>query len=342
MTFVPPYAPSLLDWQRQVSGASNALKTTVSGMFANVTDYAGDITGVADSSAPFASAAAAGPVFVPLGVLRTASLPSSFTCFSFGGTYSGATPVDAPYPAFGTGAFRAIARGTSNCIIGIAHNNLAASTNAEPCAVTGYGRVDNTGNIAFGLFGRADLYATTGVVTNEFNSFNYGAAPANALPPNRAVGTTQSLPIGITVAAGGTFNSAIGVHICREGSAPQSFLTGQYIASDACVNYGIVIDAVAGSTFVPALIKHGVGAIGMQIQGVGVPVPGNAAFSYVDGAGVTQFSIKQSGQLMFASSGNTATTVGAAGGASALPATPTGYLLVQIGAVTQKVPYYAS
>lgn len=38
----------------------------------------------------------------------------------------------------------------------------------------------------------------------------------------------------------------------------------------------------------------------------------------------------------------TATTVGAAGGASALPATPTGYLIVNIAGTNFKIPYYAS
>ena len=37
---------------------------------------------------------------------------------------------------------------------------------------------------------------------------------------------------------------------------------------------------------------------------------------------------------------NTAATVGAAGGASALPATPAGYLNVQISGVQRKIPYY--
>ena len=39
--------------------------------------------------------------------------------------------------------------------------------------------------------------------------------------------------------------------------------------------------------------------------------------------------------------GTTQTTVGAAGGASALPATPTGYLLITIGSTQYVVPYYA-
>lgn len=36
----------------------------------------------------------------------------------------------------------------------------------------------------------------------------------------------------------------------------------------------------------------------------------------------------------------TQTTVGAAGGATALPATPLGYVLVQMGTATVAIPYY--
>jgi hypothetical protein len=39
--------------------------------------------------------------------------------------------------------------------------------------------------------------------------------------------------------------------------------------------------------------------------------------------------------------GETQTTVGAAGGATALPATPTGYLVVTIDGTEYVVPYYA-
>lgn len=38
----------------------------------------------------------------------------------------------------------------------------------------------------------------------------------------------------------------------------------------------------------------------------------------------------------------TQTTVGAAGGATALPATPLGYVLVNMGTVTVAVPYYTA
>jgi hypothetical protein len=46
------------------------------------------------------------------------------------------------------------------------------------------------------------------------------------------------------------------------------------------------------------------------------------------------------GDLTLASP-TTQTTVGAAGGASALPATPTGYLTVMLGNTPYVIPYYA-
>ncbi len=53
------------------------------------------------------------------------------------------------------------------------------------------------------------------------------------------------------------------------------------------------------------------------------------------------FGVTAAGLMKYIS-GNTATTVGAAGGASALPATPTGYLKIDIGGTEYKVPYYAA
>ena len=46
------------------------------------------------------------------------------------------------------------------------------------------------------------------------------------------------------------------------------------------------------------------------------------------------------GEISYGSS--TAATVGAAGGASALPATPTGYIIVNVAGTNMKVPYYAN
>lgn len=65
------------------------------------------------------------------------------------------------------------------------------------------------------------------------------------------------------------------------------------------------------------------------------------AISVRDSTFAQIFGVNKDGKLRYVS-GNTATTVGAAGGASALPATPTGYLQVVIGGTTYKIPYYAN
>jgi hypothetical protein len=51
-------------------------------------------------------------------------------------------------------------------------------------------------------------------------------------------------------------------------------------------------------------------------------------------------TLELDGQTLSLSNPATATTVGAAGGASALPATPTGYVRINIGATNYKIPYY--
>ena len=60
-----------------------------------------------------------------------------------------------------------------------------------------------------------------------------------------------------------------------------------------------------------------------------------------DSASSLIFGVTAAGLMKYIS-GNTATTVGAAGVASALPANPTGYLKIDIGGTNFKVPYYAN
>ena len=71
----------------------------------------------------------------------------------------------------------------------------------------------------------------------------------------------------------------------------------------------------------------------------------------VDGAGATWLSVTRTGTVIdiltlgaatLRFDTTTATTVGAAGGATALPALPTGYLSVNINGTAQKIPYYAN
>jgi hypothetical protein len=206
---------------------------------ASVKDYSAQVNGTTDDSAPTQKAATTGLFTVPPGTLKTdTAITGSLKLIGFNATFSGANALDANFPTFGPGVLRAICRGTDNCITGIAHNNAAESTNAEPVGVTGYGRNDNGGNAVFGLFGRADQYGATGSVQNEVNSFNLSSAnPSMAFPVDRSIGTAQQVPTALIVAAGGTKNSHTGIFIGGEGGSPQSFLNGIHADATKITNY---------------------------------------------------------------------------------------------------------
>ena len=83
----------------------------------------------------------------------------------------------------------------------------------------------------------------------------------------------------------------------------------------------------------------------------GVDVTGSSTFntattfsSSIDvngGALITNITVDGTGTpFTFTGTSQTSTTVGAAGGASALPANPVGYLKITVGATDYKVPYY--
>lgn len=348
-----PADGSVTDAKVAANAAINATKLRVTSTVAGavpraVSDKLGELTsvkdvgaagdGTADDGAALNKLTAVG--LAPPGTYKTAAKPTGAQqVIAIGAAFSGANPLDGWSPGFG-GTFRVMDMTGANALVGSVHNKKPANTLAFPTGVTGYGRSDNAGNQAFGLFGRADLYASGGgVVTNEVNSFNFGGSPSASLPPNRSFGTTDVLPIALTVAAGGNYPSAIGIHLSREGENPQPFLTGMYFSPDSVVNYGVFIDSVAGSTHTPLVVAHAVGKVGIQIRGRGTPVPSGAWLSYTDGNGVDQFAIKQDGHLSF-SAGITQTTHGAAGAAVPLPSNPTGYIKVEIGGATKVIPYY--
>lgn len=305
----------------------------------SVKDFGAIGDGIANDTAAFN--AATGVTIIPEGIYRTNTTPTGpDKAIVFGAQFTGTAPYDAWLPAFGFSTLEVMSDGGQfNALLGAVRNTLPPATLGFPTGVTGYGRNDNAGNTVFGIYAEARQYATTGCVTNEIDSFNHGAAPSPNLPPDRSIGTPQQQPVALTVAAGGDFNSSIGIHIAREGSLPQKFLTGLYTSPDACVTYGLFLDATSTSTYIPLVLKHAVGQIGLQIKGEGTPVAANAWLSYMDGSNVTQFSIKQNGALSF-NSALTQSTRGAAGAAQVLPSNPTGYIRFEVDGFTKVIPYY--
>ena len=85
----------------------------------------------------------------------------------------------------------------------------------------------------------------------------------------------------------------------------------------------------------PALARSGTNLLVTDATG-GSYTPILAATFWATGPAVTV----SAGNVSYG--GTTATTVGAAGGASALPATPLGYIIVNVAGTPAKLPYYAA
>jgi hypothetical protein len=260
-----------------------------------VTDNGADSTGTNDAASAFNASTAVGTI-IPPGTYKTGTQPTNpLNAVAIGATFTGAAAYDSWHPAFGTATMRVYSTGSRNAFVGIARNTASSSSSVFPTGVTGYGRNDNAGNCVFGVYAEARQYANSGVVTNEIDSFNMTATPASSnLPPDRSIGTAQQHPVALTIGAGGSSNSSIGIHIAQEGSSPQSFLTGIYTSPAACTYAGIFIDAAVGvGPTYSAVFKHKVTNFGVQIQGVGTPIANNAFLQYVDGNGIIQMSFKQ-------------------------------------------------
>lgn len=281
----------------------------------SVLDFGADPTGAADSTAafnnsPYFAFAPAGTYnFTGIAPTSPSKLFAQNAHFTGTNSFASWVPLTTLVPVAG------ISTDSTGGVLGAVLNNSAANTTAFPTGVSGYGRTNNAGNTAYGIFGRADLY-NTGVAVNELNSFNYFAAPSTDLPPNLSIGTTAVEPITLTLAAGGNYQSSMALNIASEGSVPNTYRNGIYFNPGVVTNYGINIDATAtaGPTL-GILLKHPVNNVAMQIQGVGTPVSGNAYLTYVDGAGVTQTAFNQNGSAVFngqvSAGGLSATTTGA-------------------------------
>jgi hypothetical protein len=328
------------------SGAASVSRSATSKMrdILSVQDK-GASTGTGATQTSFIQAAVAeGVALLPRGNYRTdTALTGTYGLVALGDvTFSGTVPIDDGMPNFGNETLQVLAFGNKNAIVGTARNTTDAGTLTFPTGVTGYGRNDNDGNTVFGVYAEARQYADTGVVTNEIDSFNHGAAPTDTTTPNRSIGTTEQLPNALTIGAGGTAASWAAVHFTQEGSSPQSFLYGAIFDANAVTEAAIVIEAGATTgPDLPVLVKHKAAAVAMQLQTVGTAAPNNSVFQVVDPTAATVFSVRQNGRFGVAS-GITQTTVGSAGGASALPATPTGYMKFLVGSTEFVIPYYAA
>ncbi|MDW5315022.1 hypothetical protein [Rhizobium sp. PL01] len=213
------------------------------------------------------------------------------------------------FPNFGPAVFEAQCDGipgdgtNANGVSGSVHQNNAPGDWSFPIGVVGYGRLDSAGNQVFGFFGRADLY-TAGVATHELNTFNYSLGPPGTFPPNRSFGTSASLGITLTLAAGGTYQSLIACQVGPEGSEPNSYVCGFYTNADGVTGYGYIVDATAtlGPTFSGVLNNTGQGAnVHLQFQTKGTAQAANFVTQHLNAGGTRTWGITQDGAYFIGS-----------------------------------------
>jgi hypothetical protein len=296
---------------------------------------------VSDYSSEFSNAASVadgGIIIVPPGNYTTATAQTeALNLIIYDANFSGANPINSWNPL--SGLFQVTSdAANNNCIVGATENNNTSFI-AFPTGVTGYGRMNASGNQAFGVFGRADLYSN-GVAQNEFNSYNFASPPHMNWPPDLSYGTTDYISNAILLAAYGNFPSKAAIMVAA-GSQP--FLTAFYMQGNAASNFGLFIDTIDGAgPIFPALIRAIPSSVNITAQTIGTQMPENAVFEVLDESSNVYFAVKQNGRAMFTTSltATTATT----GSASPLPSDPAGYLEFETWngstSTTYKLPFY--
>jgi len=289
--------------QTTAENAQSVTPTSLDYIQGNALRYGADPTGTADSGTAFdAMVPALGVGQIPFGTYKTASTPTgALSVIVYGATFTGANPLNAWTPAFGTPDLMVLEKQGNDAFIGAVQQSTAftGSNGSFPTGVTGYGQLTSaaTGNDVYGVFAQADLYAEGNAIAFEADSFNYAANAGNNLPPNLAFGTTDYNAIAALLAAYGDYSSQIGL-LFAYGS--QRFETGMYFHPKACATYGIVVDASANTTTtLQELIKHKTGSQAVQWQGVGTPSSSNNVALYVDGNGTTQWGLQENGTMYF-------------------------------------------
>lgn len=196
-----------------------------------------------------------------------------------------------PPGLWGPHIFHAGSFGGNNTAVFAKEMNVPTPTFAFPSALSGYGKLAavSAGNVVFGVYGLAELYANTGsVVAAEFTARNW-VGPSGVdtfLPPDSAIPNSTKNLRGINVTCGslGLGDCSIGIHIGNETgvAADHVWNTGAYI--QLYRQYGLVVDAMPTGNQTSALFKNNGGGIGLQLQSTAVGNP-NAALTVVNAQG---------------------------------------------------------
>lgn len=271
------------------------------------------------------------------------TLPSPTGVFSPNASYSAVSdPVGDPFAAMSHSATQTLSTPAVGAAVYGGMINTGVNPVAMPCAVVAYGNNKYGGGALFGFFGRVDANAP-GVVSNEFDSFNWYGPLLGAYPPNKGFGAPNALPIALCLAAGGTYPSFCALEIAGEGGTPNQFLTGVYVNPGSVSSFGIFVDANgANSPVVSANLKNNLAAstsrnLFMQSQS-GSPSSSAKFIEAVDAFANVKFGVRSTGHLELALSIVAASAT--AGASGPLPSNPANYMPFYINGVLYKFPYY--
>ena len=249
-----------------------------------------------------------------------------------------------------------------------AANTLAFSTNS-----TAQLRIDSSGNVGITTppvtfvrlnLGGSGLTASSGdsrgislgvtfPQTATTVMRNYYSAPATEAAVYTAASLRHFSSANTTIGAGSTLSNQYGFFSDALSGATNNYAF--YANSAAATNNynfyaaGTAANYFAGRTGVGVLLTSSAQFGVANVQGTGevtvltrnFAAQTSNSISVQNSASSQVWGVSAAGFMQYIS-GNTATTVGAAGLASALPALPTGYLKIDIGGTEFKVPYYAA
>lgn len=182
---------------------------------------------------------------------------------------------------------------------------------------------------------------------------NFYSAPATEAAVYTAASLRHFGAANATIGAGSTLSNQYGFFSDALSGATNNYaFYGNSAAATNNYNFyaaGTAINYFAGRTGVGVLLTSSAqfGVTNQQSTADVTVITRNYAAQTADSisvqnsAGSGVWGVTAAGFMKYIS-GNTATTVGAAGAASALPANPTGYLKIDIGGTEYKVPYYAA
>jgi hypothetical protein len=190
----------------------------------------------------------------------------------------------------------------NNAVFGV-DMNAAPGTFGFPTALVGYGRISSasTGNLAFGMHGLAELYASAGsAIAAEFTVRNM-AGSANVdinLPPSNAIGTIWKNTNGVNVTCGGAGlgDCSIGIHVANDTGDPANpvFNTGIYIQRYR--QYGLVVEAMPSGSQTGGDQEGGTG-IALQLQLTGAYSAPSTVASVITADGYSRWNVRQSGDM---------------------------------------------